>query len=239
MTLENFIAYCNDMKVENDRSFFDIINGAEPVTETFKESLDKFFETFVETLTRFIEMLKRWMYTVQQKMAKDKYLMVPKHFHEEMTKLERTVISLASAKSMSDKDVEMIQMTWNSLKSEIDELRADAKSKGEKYNNEVSIPLKEIYENLKDGSNLITKALKTAKNDRHRLKSLSSQEDINEAKGYLDGYKNDIKVYRILTEIDKYYLSFRTVKDKNANFNENPDNQVVTQEERDKGRNNK
>ena len=218
IAIENFIDFCNEMQIATEA----------------QGNFQKVIDWLVETFTKLYETIHSAVLSFKKKMAGSKHIKIPKHYHKNITYFTRLIYGIwkGKAEELTDERLEGISTQWakikNSYTAEVKQMKKDK----EEFEEQSAIPVSEIYSTMITSSKIISDSLNFAKNIRSKIKNLKNDDEIAEAQEHIHRLKNQVKLARILSDIDRFYLSFPSISAKHVGP-ENPDTQVVTQEERD------
>lgn len=210
IAIENFINRCDELML--------------PATEgTIGNKFASILDSIKNVLLRIAEVMKRLLYKAQSKMRKEKSIYIPRLFHERFSALRKSILSYLrevmkndGTFDIRDNELDAIIKDYEAFKSDIEEdkqkmreRRKSGEDVGFRYS---EIPIKEIYDELIYGSNVISNILKM-------IEQTKRKKDLDEStkQKIIHNFRNEIKVNRILSEIMLFYLSYRKISDKNMN----------------------
>ena len=183
--LESFISYCDEMMI---------------VTEGLK--FQNFIDNLVDTVTKIAEFFRRIGLKFQAKVKENKCIKLPKDYHKKMQEL---ILRIYDEWESVNESFENIQSTWLGLKS----IRLDGITlKKPEYSEECTVMVSLIYKKSINSSKMISVLLNGIKRLKRQISATKNQEEINQYSEDISKFRNQIKLARILMEIDKTYLGF-------------------------------
>ena len=209
ITLENFINYCDEMQIAE---------------EGFREG-SGVIDKIINTLQLGLEWIKRAILKLKEKTSKGKYIEIPKIVHADLTNMEREIMKFHNndASKLDDKNME-------NIKADVEKHLKLAKEHKNDNGPKSAIPISELYQNMQVESKNISGGIKYAE-------SLKKRRDSNNYTEYIHRLNNEVDLMHLYTKINKFYLECPVISNKYVGA-ENPDTQVVTQEERDSSKKN-